>query len=79
MLVALRGAHESLAAPGADRWNRRLIYQFYGGVGIGHRQGRANVKRVIADREKQLAQGYAVIASTGRPNLNASSSGTMMP
>ncbi|BAL25075.1 DUF6351 family protein [Azoarcus sp. KH32C] len=70
VLVALRGAHESLATPTADRWNGRLIYQFYGGVGIGHRQGRANLKRVIADREKQLAQGYAVIASTGTTTAN---------
>lgn len=70
LVAALRGAAEELSAAAADRWNRRLIYQFYGGVGIGHRQGRANAKRVLADRREQLAQGYAVVASTGTTTGN---------
>ncbi|MCC4117361.1 DUF6351 family protein [Aromatoleum toluclasticum] len=70
LIAVLKGAREIIDAPAADRWNRRLIYQFYGGVGIGHRQGRANVKAVLEDRREQLAQGYAVIASTGTTTRN---------
>lgn len=70
LIAALKGAAETLDAPGGDRWNRRLIYQFYGGVGIGRRQGRASVNAVLGDREAQLAQGYAVIASTGTTTRN---------
>ncbi|WP_407280848.1 DUF6351 family protein [Aromatoleum evansii] len=70
LIAALKGARELIDAPAADRWNRRLIYQFYGGVGIGHRQGRASVKAVLDDRREQLAQGYAVVASTGTTSRN---------
>lgn len=70
LIAVLKGARELIDAPAADRWNRRLIYQFYGGVGIGHRQGRASVKAVLDDRREQLAQGYAVVASTGTTSRN---------
>jgi len=70
ILAALKGAHETLEAPGADRWNKRLIYQFHGGVGIGHRQGKADPQKLLAERRAQLARGYAVIASTGTISAN---------
>ncbi|HEY5717095.1 MAG TPA: DUF6351 family protein, partial [Motiliproteus sp.] len=39
-LAALRGPAETLAKPDPGHWNKRLIYQFRGGVGIGKRQGK---------------------------------------
>lgn len=70
IMAVLKGKNERPYAPSGDRWNRRLIYQFYGGVGIGHRQGKASVKQVLEDRREQLAQGYAVVASTGNTTAN---------
>ena len=70
VLAALKDADETLAAPGAGRWNRRLIYQFFGGVGVGHRQGKGDVQKVLGDRVAQLAKGYAVVASTGNATTN---------
>ena len=50
----------------ADRshWNGRLLFQFQGGVGIGHSQGRFD-ERAIAGQPDRLGKGYAVIYSTG--------------
>ena len=49
--------------PDRANWNGRLLYQFQGGVGIGHSQGRYD-DRGIAGRPDRLAKGYAVIYST---------------
>lgn len=48
-----------------SQWNKRLIYQFNGGSGIGYRQGKQKAKRVIARQYQQLLDGYAVISSSG--------------
>ncbi|WP_448547082.1 DUF6351 family protein [Thalassotalea fusca] len=48
-----------------SQWNKRLIYQFNGGSGIGYRQGRQKATRVIQRQLAQLLDGYAVIASSG--------------
>ena len=48
-----------------SNWNKRLIYQFEGGSGIGFRQGRLRLERLLNRRQEQLEQGYAVITSTG--------------
>ncbi|SFD11049.1 DUF6351 family protein [Pseudoalteromonas denitrificans] len=47
-----------------SKWNKRLIYQFAGGVGIGFRQGKLNPMKLISRRTPQLRKGYAVITST---------------
>ncbi len=62
-------------------WNRKLVYQFEGGVGIGHQQGRGTVRDVLYD--DVLAEGYAVAHSTGTVtgthyNLNLSEETMMM-
>jgi hypothetical protein len=44
-------------------WNGRLLYQFDGGVGIGHSQGRLKVSDALDDFA--LSMGYAVAYSTG--------------
>jgi hypothetical protein len=48
-----------------SQWNKRLIYQFNGGSGIGYRQGRQTVEKVISRQKQQLLDGYAVISSSG--------------
>jgi len=48
-----------------SHWNKRLIYQFNGGSGIGYRQGKQKAARVIARQKQQLLDGYAVISSSG--------------
>ena len=48
-----------------SQWNKRLIFQFNGGSGIGYRQGKQKAKRVIARQKQQLLDGYAVISSSG--------------
>ncbi len=46
-------------------WNKRLIYQFHGGSGIGYRQGKLKIKHVTKRLRQQLLAGYAVISSSG--------------
>ncbi|MFC3031628.1 DUF6351 family protein [Pseudoalteromonas fenneropenaei] len=46
-------------------WNKRLIYQFHGGSGIGYRQGRLSAHGLIENQLEQLKGGYAVISSSG--------------
>jgi hypothetical protein len=50
--------------PDPELWNGRLLFQFQGGVGIGHTQGRYD-ERAIAGQPDRLGKGYAVIYSTG--------------
>ncbi len=54
---------ESPREPGGELWNGRLLFQFQGGVGIGHSQGRMDNAR--ARHAEALGRGYAVIYSTG--------------
>jgi len=62
-------------------WNGKLVYQFEGGVAIGHEQGRGTVRDVLYD--DVLSEGYAVAHSTGTVtgthyNLNLSEETMMM-
>jgi len=62
-------------------WNGKLVYQFEGGVAIGHQQGRGTVGDVLYD--DVLSKGYAVAHSTGTVtgthyNLNLSEETMMM-
>jgi hypothetical protein len=53
-------------APGHQddsEWNRRVIFHFDGGVGIGHDQGSLSTDGMLYD--PGLSKGYAVIYSTG--------------
>ncbi|WOX05435.1 DUF6351 family protein [Microbulbifer pacificus] len=69
-IAVLRGDGESADKPTTSNWNRRLIYQFRGGVGIGRRQGDISRKSIIDRREDQLARGYAVVYSTANQTSN---------
>ncbi|MEH6650537.1 MAG: DUF6351 family protein [Motiliproteus sp.] len=46
-------------------WNKRLIYQFNGGSGLGFRQGRQLAAKVMERQIQQLLDGYAIISSSG--------------
>jgi Tannase-like family of unknown function (DUF6351) len=46
-----------------DAWNRRLIFYFDGGVGIGHSQGETNTSSMLY--QTGLARGYAILYSSG--------------
>jgi hypothetical protein len=51
------------AAPDDSLWNRRLVFSFQGGVGIGHHQGTTSSGAMLpADL---LGQGYGVLWSSG--------------
>jgi hypothetical protein len=70
VLMALKGADEKLAEPNGSHWNQRLVYYFRGGVGIGFRQGRANIDKIFSSRYEQLAKGYAIAFSSGNQTSN---------
>ncbi|MBX2820629.1 MAG: hypothetical protein KTR29_13130 [Rhodothermaceae bacterium] len=62
--IALLSPSEQIVdSPDLSAWNERLIYYFQGGVGIGRYQGNPNRQRMLYDYG--LANGYAVIYSTG--------------
>ncbi|MBY4677461.1 DUF6351 family protein [Marinobacterium arenosum] len=70
VIAALKGPRGTLAKPDGSRWNRRLVYQFRGGVGIGRVQGRASPEDVLHRRIDQLRDGYAVIYSSANQTSN---------
>src|SRR5262249_16123860 len=49
--------------PDHSLWNRRMLYSFEGGVGIGRQQGEMSRSQALFDQG--LSLGYAVIYSTG--------------
>ncbi|MFT5161995.1 MAG: hypothetical protein ACI9FJ_000563, partial [Alteromonadaceae bacterium] len=51
-------------------YNNKLIFAFGGGSGIGFRQGRLNMRKILERRSEQLKLGYAVIGSTGNITSN---------
>ncbi|HEY5716845.1 MAG TPA: DUF6351 family protein, partial [Motiliproteus sp.] len=69
-LAALRGPAETLTQPDPGHWNKRLIYQFRGGVGIGKRQGKVVPTSLLQRRIDQLREGYAVIYSSANQTSN---------
>jgi len=69
-IAVLRGEGESPRKPNASNWNRRLIYQLRGGVGIGRRQGDISKGDIVIRRADQLARGYAIVYSTANQTSN---------
>ncbi len=64
VIALLRGPNDTPESPDLSFWNRKLLYQLRGGVGIGRRQGRINPNYIPSRNADQLAQGYAVVHST---------------
>ncbi|WP_413662465.1 DUF6351 family protein [Microbulbifer sp. CNSA002] len=69
-IAVLRGEGESAGRPSGSNWNKRLIYQFRGGVGIGGRQGKINKGDITTRRMDELARGYAIVYSTANQTRN---------
>ncbi len=69
-IAVLRGENETLGEPNGAHWNKRLIYQFRGGVGVGRKQGHVRNTGVLKRRHRQLAEGYAVVFSTANQTSN---------
>ncbi|MFN3986478.1 MAG: DUF6351 family protein [Rhodocyclaceae bacterium] len=70
-IAVLTDPAEDAEAPDGRYWNRRLVYHFAGGVGIGRRQGRLSEHRVLGrDNIELLARGYAIATSTGNHTTN---------
>ena len=62
--IALLSPHSFDAeAPDLAAWNRKLIYYFQGGVGVGHYQGSPSRSRMLY--RHGLSKGYAIAYSTG--------------
>ena len=62
-LAMLAPEQQALETPDHSAWNKKLIYYFQGGVGIGHYQGAPSRQRMLY--EHGLSQGYAIAYSTG--------------
>lgn len=69
-IAVLRGINESLDRPDGSHWNKKLIYQFRGGVGIGKRQGNIKPSDILKRRKQQLSEGYAVVYSSANQTSN---------
>jgi hypothetical protein len=65
--LAMLAPYDDLESPwdtwDMSAWNGRLLYQFSGGVGIGHSQGTLSQGSALDNRA--LSMGYAVAYSTG--------------
>lgn len=69
-ITTLRGPDDHPEQPDMRYWNRDLIYQFKGGVGIGYRQGRLQPDDIANQRIDQLRRGYAIAGSSGNQTSN---------
>ncbi|WP_207060799.1 DUF6351 family protein [Motiliproteus sp. SC1-56] len=70
MLASLAGPDDKPEVPDLSHWNQRLIYQFRGGVGVGHKQGRIDIGQRLERRIDQLMQGYALAYSSANQTSN---------
>jgi len=69
-IAVLRGEDESLEQPTDTHWNKKLVYQLNGGVGVGRRQGNFSIRDILRDRYEQIRAGYAVVYSTANQTRN---------
>ncbi len=69
-IAVLRGEGETAEQPSGTYWNKRLVYQMGGGVGVGRRQGNFSTRDILRDRYEQLRAGYAIVTSTANETRN---------
>lgn len=62
-IAALAPVGDRPAQPDTSLWNRRLVFAFGGGVGIGHSQGLTGESQMLP--AALLGQGYGVMFSSG--------------
>lgn len=70
VIAMLKGPNDAIQTPDTSSWNKVLIYQFNGGIGIGFNQGKAKIKKLLHHRHAQIAKGYAIAYSTGNETNN---------
>ncbi len=70
VIALLKGPHDTPDEPDLKFWNRKLIYQFRGGSGIGRRQGRIEADYIPRRRRVELQEGYAIAYSTANQTSN---------
>jgi hypothetical protein len=70
IMAALRGSEETIDKPNPDHWNKKLVYRFRGGVGIGKRQGKIRASDILRRGFDQLQKGYGMVYSTGNQTSN---------
>jgi len=71
VIALLKGPNDTPEKPDLSYWNRKLVYQFRGGVGIGRRQGRINGRYIPNHRDTQLQDGYAIAYSSANQTSNS--------
>ena len=71
VIALLKGPNDTPDVPDLTFWNRKLIYQFRGGSGIGRRQGRIEPYYIPSRRQLQLQDGYAIAYSTANQTSNS--------
>ncbi len=71
VIAVLRGPNDMPRTPDLTYWNRKLIYQFRGGVGIGRRQGRIPMHYIPDRNREQMEAGYAIAYSTANQTSNS--------
>ena len=69
-IAVLARLSDPLDDPSPNLWNRRLLLNIRGGVGIGKRQGQAKVGNALHGRIEALSRGYAVAFTTGAHTRN---------
>jgi len=69
-LSVLKGPGELIDKPNSLYWNKKLIYQFRGGVGIGFKQGKNRPTYMLERRYDALSKGYAVAYSSANQTSN---------
>ncbi len=64
-IAILKGDEDTVLKADTTLWNKKLVYHFGGGVGIGKKQGKLNQWDFIEKMIEPLSSGYAVAFSTG--------------
>ena len=70
VLAVLKGDDEQLNKPNGSNWNKALVYQFMGGVGIGKMQGKVKLEKLLREQHQQLKLGYGIAFSTANQSAN---------
>lgn len=62
-IAILAAQSQNIETPDMESWNKKLLFYFRGGTGVGHKQGSFSSRRALYT--EALKRGYAVAFSTG--------------